>query len=162
MERLNRRQLLKVLSASALIYPAIGCKTRSDVLERSASAGWIKSSKTQVFTPDNLWQHLDGEAQQYIDGGLTSLTTCDYQYNHLTRAVVDVFSMQDADAARRMFRAKRANGAQDIQIGDSGVTYEHSILFYKGKWIVRLFTYERGTDALEQLLVLARNIAGQL
>lgn len=160
MEHLERRQLLGMLSAAA-IYVCIGCKKNTDISLRDAP-GWTKSSETEEFTPDNLWQHLDGEAQQYIDAGLISLATCEYKYDQRLRAVVDVFTMRDVEAARRTFLAKKANGAQDVQIGDAGIKYEHSILFYKGKYIVRLFTYESGTDALPPLLQLAHDIEAQL
>ena len=162
MESLNRRQLLRVLSVTLPAYAVFGCKMQTDEPMRETAGGWRKTGEIEEFGPDNLWQHLDGEAQRYIDAGLISLATCGYQYQYRVKAVVDLFTMRDSSSARQIFLAKKTSGGSDIQLGAGGVIYEHSVLFYKGKYFARLFTFERDADALSSLVLLARDIEGRL
>ena len=37
-----------------------------------AVAGWEKSSETRVFAAKDLWQYIDGDAEQYISSGVVT------------------------------------------------------------------------------------------
>jgi hypothetical protein len=87
---------------SPLPWP--GCKKKAvDPFPASgAVAGWEKTSDTRTFAAKDLWQYIDGDAEQYISAGVVSTSTSDYKYQGQLEAVVDVYTMGDAAGARKI------------------------------------------------------------
>ncbi len=81
-----------------------GCKKdQADPFPASgAVAGWEKTSDTRVFAAKDLWQYIDGDAEQYISAGVVSTSTSDYKYQGQLEAAVDVYTMGDAAGARKI------------------------------------------------------------
>src|ERR1039458_8293916 len=66
-----------------------GCKKhQTDPFPASgAVAGWDKSSDTRTFAAKDLWQYVDGDAEQYVSAGVVSTSTSDYKYRSEERRV---------------------------------------------------------------------------
>jgi len=45
-----------------------------------AVAGWEKTGETRTYAAKDLWQYIDGDAEQYISAGVVSTSTSDYKY----------------------------------------------------------------------------------
>jgi hypothetical protein len=147
----------------ALIAPS-GCK-RGQINPFPASgavAGWQKTSDTRVFTAKDLWQYIDGDAEQYISAGVVSTSTSDYKYKDQLETVVDVHSMGDAAGARKILEAGQSKDAKTVQLGDAGVAYAQSVIFRKGPYLVRIVAYESTPDAPQALLALAHGVEAKL
>ena len=87
-----------------------GCKSKRLVDPFPASgavAGWEKTGETRVFAAKDLWQYIDGDAEQYISAGVVSTSTSDYKYKGQLEAVVDVYTMGDAAGARKILETGR-------------------------------------------------------
>jgi hypothetical protein len=59
-----------------------GCKKKAvDPFPATNSvAGWEKTSDTRTYAAKDLWQYIDGDAEQYISAGVVSTATSDYKY----------------------------------------------------------------------------------
>ncbi|MGA7857845.1 MAG: DUF6599 family protein [Terracidiphilus sp.] len=141
-----------------------GCKkSRVDVFPASgAVAGWEKSSETRTFAAKDLWQYIDGDAEQYIAAGVVSTSTSDYKYQGQLEATVDVHTMSGADGARKMLEVGLTRDARNIQLGDEAVQYAQSVIFRKGPYLVRIVAYETTPDSPQALLTLARGVEAKL
>ena len=86
-----------------------GCKKHKvDPFPASgAVAGWEKTSETRTFAAKDLWQYIDGDAEQYISAGVVSTSTSDYKYQGQLEATVDVHTMGDAAGARKILETGR-------------------------------------------------------
>jgi hypothetical protein len=149
-----------VLSASFLS----GCKGgKADPFPASgAIAGWDKTSETRVFAAKDLWQYIDGDAEQYVSAGVVSTSTSDYKYQGQLEAVVDVYTMRDAAGATKILSAGQTSEAKSIQLGDAGIQYAQSITFRKGPYLVRIVAYESTPGAPQALLALAHGVEAKL
>lgn len=143
---------------------AMGCKkVRIDPFPASgAVAGWQKTSETRVFAAKDLWQYIDGDAEQYIAAGVVSTTTSDYKYKDRLEAVVDVHAMGDAAGARKILETGQSKDAKSVQLGDAGVAYAQSVIFRKGSYLVRIVAYESTPDSPQALMALARGVEAKL
>ncbi len=158
--------LMLTLGAFALMLaPATtGCKkTAADPLPASGEVtGWQKTSDTRIFAAKDLWQYIDGDAEQYVAAGVVSTSTSDYKYNGKIEAVVDVHTMKNADGAHKILTTGQTAEGKPAQVGDEAIQYAQSLSFRKGATLVRIVSYQSGTQVPQALLSLAQAIAHKL
>ena len=140
-----------------------GCKkSQVDPFPASgAVAGWEKTSETRIFAAKDLWQYIDGDAEQYISAGVVSTSTSDYKYQDQLEATVDVHTMGDAAGARKILETGTSD-AKTVQLGDAGVAYAQSVIFRKGPYLVRIVAYESTPGTPQALLALAHGVEAKL
>jgi hypothetical protein len=157
---------LLAVSVVALIaaIAATGCKKHAaDPFPASgAVAGWDKTSDTRVFAAKDLWQYIDGDAEQYISAGVVSTSTSDYKFHGQLEAVVDVHTMGDAAGAGKMLDSGQGKDATTVSVGDAGIAYAQSLIFRKGPYLVRIVAYESNSDTAPALLALAHGVEAKL
>jgi len=150
--------------AIAMTAVGTGCKkSKLDAFPASgAVAGWQKTSDTRIFAAKDLWQYIDGDAEQYISAGVVSTSTSDYKYQSQLEAVVDVYTMGDSNGARKILETGQTKDAKSVQLGDAALTYAQSVTFRKGPYLVRIVAYESTPDAPQALLALAHAVEAKL
>ena len=118
-----------------------GCKkAKSDPFPVSGVvAGWEKTSDTRTFAAKDLYQYIDGDAEQYIAAGVVTTSTSDYKFQGQLEATVDVHT-----------------------IGDAAVAYGQSVIFRKGIYLVRIVAFQSTPGASDALQALARGIEAKL
>ena len=157
-----------MLALAAIILVVItattGCKKKIvDPFPASgAVTGWEKTSETRVFAAKDLWQYIDGDAEQYISAGVVSTSTSDYKYKGELEVTVDVYTMGNAAGARKILETGQSTDAKVVQLGDAGVAYAQSVIFRKGPYLVRIVAYESASDAPQALLALAHGLEAKL
>lgn len=160
----GRKMLALAAAAIALMAASAGCKKKTvDPYPPSGVvAGWEKSSDTRVFEAKDLWQYIDGDAEQYLAAGVVSTSTSDYKYKGQLDVVVDVYTMGDSAGARKILESGESGGAKKVQVGDAGLAYEQSVSFRKGPYLVRIVAYEATPGAQDALLTLAHGVEARL
>ncbi len=153
-----------VAVALVAVVAGSGCKkAKVDAFPASgAVTGWEKSSETRVFAAKDLWQYIDGDAEQYIAAGVVTTSTSDYKYPGQLEATVDVHTMNGADGARKMLEVGLTRDARTIQLGDEGVQYAQSVIFRKGHYLVRIVAYQSTADSAQALVSLAHGVEAKL
>ena len=141
-----------------------GCKkSKVDPFPASgAVGGWEKTADTRTFAAKDLWQYIDGDAEQYVSAGVVSTSTSDYKYQGKLEAVVDVFTMGDQAGAQKILDKSQSSDARQVQLGDAGLAFEQSVDFRKGPYLVRIVAYESSPDVQQALLALAHGVEAKL
>jgi predicted small lipoprotein YifL len=101
----SKKWIPAVIAIAMLVSVACtGCKKKAPdpFPAAGAIAGWEKTSETRVFAAKDLWQYIDGDAEQYISAGVVSTSTSDYKYQGQLEAVIDVYTMGNAEGARKI------------------------------------------------------------
>jgi hypothetical protein len=161
---LSRLRLAIAVIAIASAVAGTGCKkSQVDPFPASGTvAGWEKTSDTRTFAAKDLWQYIDGDAEQYISAGVVSTSTSDYKYQGQLEAVVDVYTMGDSAGARKILETGQTKDAKSVQLGDAGAAYAQSVTFRKGPHLVRIVAYESTPEGPEALLALAHGVEAKL
>ena len=165
---MKSRSIKWMLAAAAIAILAAtagtGCKKHQSnpFPESGAVAGWQKTSETRVFAAKDLWQYIDGDAEQYISAGVVTTSTSDYKCQGQLEAVVDVHTMSDAAGARKILETGQTKDAKSVQLGDAGIAYAQSVIFRKGPSLVRIVAYESTPETPQALLALAHAIEAKL
>jgi len=162
---LGTRLRLAVLMAVVLVVVACGCKKGSPTQPLPASnevAGWEKTGETRTYTAANLSNYIDGGAEQYLKAGFKNASTSDYKFQGKIEAVADVYEMTDASAARKIFEADPAGDARTVPIGDAARASSQSVVFYKGRFLVRIIAYQETPETPQALQQLGQGIEKRL
>jgi hypothetical protein len=69
--------------------------------------------------------------------------------------------MNDAAGARKILETGTSD-AKAVQLGDAGLAYAQSVIFRKGKYLVRIVGYESTPDAQQALLALSHAVEAKL
>jgi len=153
--------------AAVVLFAGVGvpgCKKKAvnPFPDSNAVSGWQKAGDTRIFAAKDLWQYIDGDAEQYISAGVLSTSTSDYKFQGQLEAVVDVYTMGDATGASKILTAGQTKEATTVQVGDAGISYTQSIVFRKGATLVRIVAYESTPGAPQALLALAHGVEAKL
>jgi hypothetical protein len=156
------RGVLLVMLGVALLLDA-SCK-RQPGTERSffpASnqvAGWAKTGDIRTFEAADLWKYIDGEAERYLKAGVQRVSTTDYKFQNKVDAVVDIYTMGNAEGAEKVFQSEPAVDVKPIRLGDGARLSSQSLVFRKGACLVRIVAYEESAETQQALLQLGRGI----
>lgn len=154
-------------SASVLLLfgtMAVSCKKKvvDPFPASNAVAGWQKTADTRTFKADDLWQYIDGDSDRYLKAGVVTASTADYKYQGTLDATVDVYTMSSAAGAEEIYGTESAAGAKAVQVGDAGKLYAQSLVFHKGKYLVRIVGFAPAPELEDALLALGQGVAGRL
>jgi len=128
--RIQRTRFVTIAALLTVVVMAgVGCKKKIvDPFPASgAVAGWEKSGKTQTFDAANLYEYIDGGAEQYISAGVVGVATSDYKFQGSLEATVDVYTMKTADgdladlthAAAKAARSAATDTAPLLAVSDT-------------------------------------------
>lgn len=164
MIKMRIKEVRRVAMAALLtvtVLAGVGC--RKNLFPASgAVAGWEKGDKTQTFDAANLWNYIDGGADQYVKAGVVTVSTSDYKFQGSLEAVVDIYTMKAAAGAKTIFDADPPIDSKSVQLGDAAHLFERSVVFRKGKYLVRITAFEGTPGGTDALLALAHGIESKL
>ena len=156
------RKVVPILIAVALLVDA-GCdrqltKPTSFFPASDQVAGWTRSGDLRTFEAADLWKYIDGEAERYLKASVQRVFTADYKFQNTVDAVVDIYTMRNAEGAKKIFDSEPASDAKPVQLGDGARLYNQSLVFRKGLYLVRIVTYQESAETAQGLLELGRAI----
>ncbi|MCK4890483.1 MAG: hypothetical protein KAS97_11180, partial [Candidatus Aminicenantes bacterium] len=105
------KRVTKILSCSLMILfwftimaenDLRSLKTISGSLPKDIS-GWKKSSTEGYYTPENLFEYINGNAELFISYGFRDLITFTYKKDESTEITVDIFDMGNPANAYGVF-----------------------------------------------------------
>ena len=121
-------------------------------------AGWAKTGDTRTFEAADLWKYIDGEAERYLKAGVQRVSTADYKFQDKVDAVVDIYTMGNAEGSEKIFKSEAAADAKPIQLGEEARLSSQSLVFRKGVYLVRIVAFEESPETQQALLQLGHGI----
>lgn len=125
---------------------------------------WSAPAGIAEYNPGNLWEKINGRAEQYLAFDFERLVFGSYALVRDLSATVDcyVYQMRDAVKAFGIYQAERPEHVTRAAIGNDGYRGERSLFFRKGRSYVQLVVGESAEVDGEQLTKLAEGIAAWL
>ncbi len=111
------------------------------------------------YTPEKLYEYMDGGADIFLLYGVRSLLHLDLRSKSADIAV-DIFDMGTADTAFGMYAAERSPDEPYISIGAEGYAHKGALNFFQDRFYVKLQGF--GEDADKELHVLAQAISARI
>ncbi len=118
-----------VENAMTAVLPAPAC-----------TEGWTLEEKAALFDRDTLYDHIDGEAELYFPYGFDLLASARYANgrNSRTALVADVYRMGSLLDAFGIYANYRRREGVAVQVGAEGTLSSSQLIFYQGRYFVRL------------------------
>lgn len=123
------------------------------------------SAGAPVFYGSNLWEYIDGAADQFLLFGMDGMIHQEFKAGKVD-LTVDIFSMGQAENAFGMYATERSTEAHFISMGTEGYSSQSSdgssttLIFFLGRYYIKLSGFGPGSSAV--LDAFARAIAGRI
>ena len=121
-------------------------------------AAWTRSAQIQMYSPADLWEYIDGAAEQYLTYGVQDVATATYTNSSGAVVGVDIYRMADSVNAFGIYRQELSPKARPVAIGVEGRAGSSSFKFWSGSFYVKLTASPAGGPQ-QDLQALAGAIA---
>ncbi len=139
----RRRSPLSRRPVRARARPAVGESIPYSVGRAlpDRSGEWIRAAQIQMFNPGDLWEHINGAAEQYLAYGFQDLATTRYTSDQTRTVVVaEIYRMGDARGAFGIYRQEVSPTAKPVALGVEGRASSNTIRFWLAEFYVKLTT----------------------
>jgi hypothetical protein len=124
--------------------------------------GFKKQTNYPVFGPGNLWDFIDGAADNYLAYGFLDLHVAEYKKGKKV-IKLEVYHHKNDILAFGIYSTERSPSFSFTGPGAQGyTTTDGSINFYKGDYYVKIRTYSKSEKVIRSAHVLAREVADML
>ena len=124
--------------------------------------GWSKKGEPELYTPDNLYEYIDGAADVFLSYDFQKLATLTYENDQKHSFTVDVYQHSSDRNGFGIYSQEKPQEGNFLPIGTQGY-YEKGVLnFVKGHYYVKMSGYDLGDDDDKVLTNAARRIAAAL
>ena len=127
-----------------------------------ALPGWTTSEAPRRYTPDDLYEYIDGAADGFLEADFRELASQQYEAPGGRSLTVDVYRHADADSAFGIYSQERPGGGSFLSVGAEGYHEPGILNFWKGDFYVKLAAFGLGPKDRETLLEVASTVARRL
>ena len=122
------------------------------------------SQGAPTYYGENLWEYIDGAAEQYQLYGLDGMIHQEFKAGKID-VTMDIFCMGQAENAFGIYATERSASSPFVSIGTEGVFSRTSdgnsaLNFLMGRYYVKLIGFGTGSDAVVE--AFAREIAARI
>ncbi|MFZ2286416.1 MAG: DUF6599 family protein [Bacteroidales bacterium] len=123
--------------------------------------GYKTVSDYPVYTPDDLWNYINGAADAYLALGFIDLNIAEYtKGRELIKA--EIYRFGDDAEAFGIYSMERSPSYSFIPVGVQGYRDEGFLHFYKGFYYVKIMTHSKSRKAGARMEELAKLIDDRL
>jgi hypothetical protein len=128
------------------------------------SKGWAMEGKAEVFTPETLYKHINGEAELYLPYGFEKLEFALYTKGRdgQQALAVDIYKMRSLLDAFGIYSNYRDPDSEPVKIGAEGFATDAQLMFYQDRYFVQLSASGSGAPDREAFIACAGAIAKKL
>jgi len=125
------------------------------------SGAWKKNGPMRVFTSADLYGHINGGAEAFLELGFEQLTVQKYREsaNELT---VEIYRMTDPTAARGIYLARCGKEAPDPAVKERHTASRQQILLQRHRYYLVLYNTAGGAANAPMLAKAAQAISPKL
>ncbi len=123
--------------------------------------GFKKIENYPVFTPETLWDFINGAADTYLAYGFQNLHVAEYKKGK-NIIKLEVYKLSNNIMAFGIYSSERSPSFQFVNIGAQGYKIDGTINFFKGDYYIKIRTFSKKEKILKATESLAHIVAEQL
>jgi len=123
---------------------------------------WTLKDKPDIYTPDNLYEYINGAADVFLAYDFQKLATITYENKEQHSFTVDIYQHSNDVTGFGIYSQEKPLKGSFLSIGTQGY-YEQGVLnFFKGSYYVKISGFDLGSEDKQILTNAAKKIAAQL
>jgi hypothetical protein len=123
--------------------------------------GWAKAGPPRVFTSADLYGHIDGGAEVFLEIGFEQLTVQRYR-SGAGELTVELYRMTDPTAARGIYLARRGAETRDPALRERHTVNPQQLLLQRHRYYVIVSNVSDATVTPPLLAKAAADVASRL
>ena len=123
--------------------------------------GFKKQTNYPVYTPDNLWDFINGAADNYLAYGFVDLHVAEYKKGKDV-IKLEVYRHSDNTMAFGIYSSERSPSFRFVNLGTQGYIADGAINYFKGNYYVKIRTFSTKEKVLHSAESLALKVAESL
>ena len=123
--------------------------------------GYKKLLNYPVYTPENLWDHINGAADGYLALGFIDLNVVEYKRGR-NIIKLEIYRHRDHTMAFGIYASERYPTYRFLNLGAQGYITGGVINFFTGNYYVKIRTHSDKTKVLRSAESLAVRVANML
>jgi hypothetical protein len=125
-----------------------------------APKGWQIFDKVKQFTPENLYEQINGRASFFLAYDMIRMAYVSFVNNDETAKFINlsIYDMGTPTNAFGVFSAERSQGESPLNLGRAGYRSDANYFIWKGRYYIQIIGSE-ATDEFQQVgMNLARKV----
>lgn len=134
--------------------------TEAKIISTCPADGWALDGTTKTYSKDNLYTYINGEAELYIPYGFKTLESalCVKKEGTKNKIVLDIYTMGSLLDAFGIYSRYRERDSEIVRAGVEGFITDSQLMFYKGRYFIRLSSSKPDNNMAEHLIKMARGV----
>lgn len=126
--------------------------------------GWKLMETVKDFTPENLYEHINGRAEFFLGYGVVQMTFATYIHERDAATFIDVsvYDMASPANAFGVYTAERPKVFQPVDVNRAGYRSGANIFIWKGPYYVRMITSDDSSRLQRINVELAQKLSNSL
>jgi len=124
--------------------------------------GWSRDGGVAAFQPDNLYEHINGAAENFLAYGFRELAVQNYADPQKRALSAEIYFHGTTENAFGIYSSEKPLAGEYLKIGAQGYVEDGVLNFISDAFYVKLNGFDLGADGRETLLGLARRIAAAI
>ncbi|MDZ4165326.1 MAG: DUF6599 family protein [Smithellaceae bacterium] len=125
-------------------------------------AGWKRSADIQTFTPQSLYEYINGAADLYLSCDFEELQVAEYVNERKASVTVEAYRHRTPRDAFGIYSQERLPEGDFIRIGAQGYIGRNFLNFLAGRYYVKISSSNTGDEDREVLLTYGKRMAESL
>jgi len=165
-------RLLHKLLCMGLLLASFSGAPAMEKLEKTLTAllpvggqlsDWRQTFEPRFFQRENLFEYIDGAADQYLQYGFRMVLTTDYAVGADSSSItVEIYCMKNPLLAFGIFASERSSEEPKVDIGTDGYLGANVLNFCKGPYYIKITSFALDRDLKPVMQEMGRFIAGRI
>jgi hypothetical protein len=118
--------------------------------ENNEAAGWMRGEEVRFFDADNLYEFINGAAENFLIYGFEKVATADYDNaEQPSPIVVEIYKMGDPRNTFGIYASERNPDSTFKPIGEEGYVGGTALNFWAGNYYVKMTVFQE-SEALQR------------
>lgn len=157
---------LTALAALLFMAQPVAGQESADLLKLLPAAeavpGWKTDGEPLFYTRENLWEYIDGSADNFLSFDFRRVIAEDYRSLSDRGLKVEIYEHGSPLMAYGIYAQMRSPGLALHDIGNEAFSDEYSVNFWKDRFYVRVAVFEKGEESDAALKLFANAIAAAI
>jgi hypothetical protein len=126
----------------------------------STPKGWQIFDEVKQFTPENLYEQINGRASFFIAYDMIRMTYVSFVNSDKTSQFINlsIYNMGTPTNAFGVFSAERSQGESPLELGRAGYRSDANYFIWKGQYYIRIISSEATNEFQRIGMDLARKV----